>query len=113
VTAPACLEAAAGFVNTVGALIALYNVYKLEDIPGPANDPDYGECSTEPGQLCKNVGQYLLRRYTPFDIEYDPARPGLAEYRCDYKCPNGAKFTKYFAIREGFGGCPAELPYSP
>jgi RHS repeat-associated protein len=42
VTAPACLEAAAGFVNTVGALIALYNMSDADNLPS-----DEGECGTE------------------------------------------------------------------
>jgi len=85
----------------------LYNDH-VEEWPESAND----DCINEPGGLCKNVGQYLIRRYTFKDVEYDPARPGLALYRCEYKCPNGYTFTKFFSIREGFGGCPDPLPAS-
>jgi len=85
------------------------------DVPG--DDTGTGSRSRErPGrerpncpELCNNVGEYLLKRFRPGDMEYEPARPGLALYRCDYQCPSGKTFSRTMALREGFGGCPTPI----
>lgn len=69
-------------------------------------------CDPQDNRPCQNVGQYVIRRFKPGDIEYDASRPGLVLYRCDYLCPNGATFSKMLPLREGFGGCPKSLPPS-
>jgi RHS repeat-associated protein len=108
----ACLASPACSAAVVAAVVTTAQVIKNVAGSKAANDAEYCPSSKDDG-LCDNVGQYLLRRYRPGDAGYDPARPGVALYRCDYRCPNGTTFSKEIPIREGYGGCPARLPYSP
>jgi RHS repeat-associated protein len=96
----------------VAAVITTAQVIKTVAGSKAANDTEYCRTPKDNG-LCENVGQYLLRRYRPGDAGYDPARPGVALYRCDYRCPNGTTFSKEIPPREGYGGCPTPIPYSP